>query len=166
MGRICNPDTQGKKMNQLRRTLLKVTGAVFLTSSAGIFKVGHVLAATWNKTGFEAKIPGDALKALGATTTTPSKEIIITAPDIAENGAQVPITVSSKLPSIQSISIVVDKNPFPLSSTFDLVNGAEGYVSTRIKMGQTSNVIAVVKADGKFFSTSKEVKVTIGGCGG
>jgi len=153
-------------MNHLRRTFLKVSGAVLVTAAAGMLKVGHALAATWNKAGFEAKVPGDALKALGATTTTPSKEIVISAPDIAENGAQVPITVSSKLANTQSISIVVDKNPFPLSSSFDFANGAEGYVSTKIKMGQTSNVIAVVKADGKFFTAGKEVKVTIGGCGG
>jgi sulfur-oxidizing protein SoxY len=153
-------------MNHLRRTLLKVTGVVLVTTTASMLKIGHALAATWNKAGFEAKVPGDALKALGATTITPSKEIVITAPDIAENGAQVPITVSSKLANTQSIAIVVDKNPFPLSSSFDVANGAEGYVSTKIKMGQTSNVIAVVKADGKFFSASKEVKVTIGGCGG
>ena len=112
------------------------------------------------------RFPADALKALGATATTPSKDIVITAPDIAENGAQVPVTVTSKIPNTQSISIIVDKNPFPLTSTFDFSNGAEGYVSTKLKMGQTSNVIAVVKADGKFFTASKEVKVTIGGCGG
>ena len=77
-----------------------------------------------------------------------------------------PVTVTSKIPNTQSISIVVDKNPFPLSSTFEFSNGAESYVSTRLKMGQTSNVIAVIKADGKFYTATKEVKVTIGGCGG
>jgi sulfur-oxidizing protein SoxY len=87
-------------------------------------------------------------------------------PEIAENGAQVPVTVLSKIPNTQSISIVIDKNPFPLSSTFEFSNGAETYVSTRLKMGQTSNVIALVKADGKSFTATKEVKVTIGGCGG
>ena len=153
-------------MNHLRRTLLKVTGAMLVSATASMLKIGHALAASWNKAGFEAKVPGDALKALGATTTAPSKDIAITAPDIAENGAQVPVTVSSKLANTQSISIVVDKNPFPLSSSFDFANGAESYVSTKIKMGQTSNVIAVVKADGKFFTASREVKVTIGGCGG
>jgi sulfur-oxidizing protein SoxY len=153
-------------MNHLRRTLLRLTGAVFVTTTASMLKVGQVLAATWNKAGFESKAAADALKTLGATTTTPSKEIVITAPDIAENGAQVPVTVSSKLANTQSISIVVDKNPFPLNSSFDFANGAEGYVSTKIKMDQTSNVIAVVKADGKFFTARKEVKVTIGGCGG
>ncbi len=100
------------------------------------------------------------------TTTGTTSSARATAPEIAENGAQVPVTVTSRIANTQSISIIVDKNPFPLSSTFEFAGGAEGYVSTRLKMGQTSNVIAVVKADGKFFSASKEVKVTIGGCGG
>ena len=77
----------------------------------------------------------------------------------------VPIAVTSKIPNTQSISIIAEKNPFPLSSTFDIANGAEGYVSTRLKMGETSNVRAVVKADGKFYTAVKEVKVTVGGCG-
>ena len=120
----------------------------------------------WNKAGFDAKAAADAMRSLGATGAQPSKDIILTAPDIAENGAQVPVTITSKLPNTQSISIVVDKNPFPLNSTYDFANGADSYVSTKLKMGQTSNVVAVVKADGKFFTASKEVKVTIGGCGG
>jgi len=151
-------------MNGLRRTLLKFTALTLVTSSALLLKIGHTLAATWNKTGFEAKTSADVLKSLGAAAATPSKEIVVTTPDIAENGAQVPITVSSKLANIQSISIVTDKNPFPLNSSFDFANGAEGYVSTRLKLGETSTIIAVVKAGGKFFTASKEVKVTIGGC--
>jgi sulfur-oxidizing protein SoxY len=127
--------------------------------------MSHALAATWNKAGFESKASAGALKALGAAGATPSKEIVILAPDIAEDGAQVPVTVSSKLANIQSISILIDKNPFPLSSTFDFGNGAEGYVSTKLKMAETSTLVAVVKAGGKFFTASKEVKVTIGGCG-
>jgi sulfur-oxidizing protein SoxY len=94
-----------------------------------------------------------------------SKEIAITAPDIAENGAVVPIAVTSRIPNTQSISIIAEKNPFPLAATFDLANGAEPYASVRIKMGQTSNVRAVIKADGKFYTAAKEVKVTVGGCG-
>ena len=153
-------------MNQLRRTVLNFMGATIVTAMAGAFRIGEAMAAVWNKSGFESKATADALKALGATAAAPSREIVITAPDIAENGAQVPVTVSSRLANTQGISIIVDKNPFPLSSSFDFTNGADGYVSTRIKMGQTSNIIAVVKADGKFFTATKEVKVTIGGCGG
>ena len=153
-------------MNRLRRTFIKLAAASAVTAGAGLLKIGHVLAAVWNKTGFEAKVTADALRALGVSSPQPSKDIVITAPDIAENGAQVPVTVTSRLPNTQSISIIVDKNPFPLTSTFDFASGADGYVSIKIKMGQTANVIAVVKAEGKFFSASKEVKVTIGGCGG
>ncbi|HSN39735.1 MAG TPA: thiosulfate oxidation carrier protein SoxY, partial [Burkholderiales bacterium] len=125
----------------------------------------QVWAAAWNKQGFESKAAADALKSLGASNLIDSKDITITAPDIAENGAVVPVAVTSKIPNTQSISIIAEKNPFPLAATFDLSGGSEGYVSTRIKMGQTSNMRVVVKADGKFYTAAKEVKVTIGGCG-
>ena len=156
-------------MHQFRRQLLKALGAAVplaLTAGAGLLRAGQALAAAWNKTGFEAKAAADALKSIGATGTQPSKDIVLNAPDIAENGAQVPVATTSKIPNTQSISIIVDKNPFPLNSTYEFANGAESYVSTKLKMGQTSNVMAVVKADGKFFTAVKEVKVTIGGCGG
>ena len=155
-------------MNQLRRTFLKLSGAtatLALAVGAGLLKTGEAFAATWNKAGFESKAVKDALASLGAANPAESKDILITAPDIAENGAVVPVAVTSKIPNTQSISIIAEKNPFPLSSTFDIANGAEGYVSTRLKIGETSNVRAVVKADGKFYTTAKEVKITIGGCG-
>jgi sulfur-oxidizing protein SoxY len=156
-------------MHQYRRKLLQALSAALplaIAAGAGLLRAGNALAAAWNKTGFDAKAAADALKSLGVTGAQPSKEIILTAPDIAENGAQVPVTITSRIPNTQSISIVVDKNPFPLNSTYEFANGAESYVSIKLKMGQTSNVVAVVKADGKFFTASKEVKVTIGGCGG
>lgn len=156
-------------MDRLRRKLIKLAGTAGMSAiavGAGLVKTRLALAATWNKVGFESKAPADALRALGVSGAQPSKDISITAPEIAENGAQVPVTVLSKLSNTQNISIIVEKNPFPLTSSFDLANGAEGYVSTKLKMGQTSNVIAIVRADGKFFTASKEVKVTIGGCGG
>lgn len=151
-------------MNQLRRTFLKLSGAA-LALGAGLLKNGLALAATWNKSAFESKTVADALKNLGAASLIESRDIIITAPDIAENGAVVPIAITSRIPNTQSISIIAEKNPFPLSSTFDIMNGAEGYVSTRLKIGETANVRAVIKADGKFYTAAKEVKVTIGGCG-
>ena len=155
-------------MNQLRRTFLKLSGgagAFALAVGAGLIRTGELLAATWNKAGFESKAVADALKSLGATNLIESKEILITAPDIAENGAVVPVAVTSKLPNTQSISIIAEKNPFPLTSTYDVAHGGEGYVSIRLKIGETSNVRAVVKADGKYYTAAKEVKVTIGGCG-
>ena len=138
------------------------TGAL---AAGGLLAPARAHAATWNKSGFEAKAAADAIKNLGAANMIESKDIAITAPDIAENGAVVPIAVTSRIPNTQSISIVAEKNPFPLAATFDVSNGAEGYASVRIKMGQTSHVRAVVKADGKFYTAAKEVKITVGGCG-
>lgn len=155
-------------MNVLRRSFLKLTagaGALTAATAAGLVTSGQTWAANWNKTGFESKAFADALQSLGATNLIQSKDIVITAPEIAENGAVVPVEVTSKIPNTQSISILAEKNPFPLAATFDLSGGSEGYASTRIKMGQTSNVHAVVKADGKFYTAVKEIKITVGGCG-
>jgi sulfur-oxidizing protein SoxY len=131
---------------------------------AGLLRTGQAWAA-WNKAGFESKAVADVLKSLGATEAAESKDIVITAPDIAENGAVVPVAVTSRIPNTQQISVVAEKNPFPLAATFDVAGGGEGYVSTRIKMGRTSNVWAVVKAGGKYYVAKKEVKITVGGCG-
>ena len=148
-----------------RRTFVALLGNAGALAAATAFKHTTAQAAMWNKQGFEAKAAGDAVKNLGAANVVESKEIAITAPDIAENGAVVPVAVTSKIPNTQSISIVAEKNPFPLAATFDISEGAEPYASVRIKMGQTSNVRAIVKADGRFYTASKEVKVTVGGCG-
>ncbi len=152
-------------MNRQRRTFITVTASTGALAAAGLLHPAAARAATWNKPGFEAKAAGDAIKNLGAANMTDSKDIAITAPDIAENGAVVPVAVTSRIPNTQSIAIVAEKNPFPLAATFDVANGAEPYASVRIKMGQTSNVRAIVKADGKFYTSVKEVKVTVGGCG-
>jgi sulfur-oxidizing protein SoxY len=93
-------------------------------------------------------------------------DISVKAPDIAENGAVVPVEITSNIAGTESITIIGEKNALPMIAQFDLSNGAQGYVSTRIKMGNTSNVRAVVKAGGKMYTAAKEVKVTIGGCGG
>ncbi len=156
-------------MNVKRRILLKGTfaaGATGIAISAGLLTPKAVLAA-WPKAAFEAKDASAALKAaLGSADTTESSDIKLKAPDIAENGAVVPVTITSSIPNTESISIVVAKNGTPLAATFNLGATTEGYVSTRIKMGKTSDVTAVIKAGGKLYSTSKNVKVTIGGCGG
>jgi sulfur-oxidizing protein SoxY len=154
-------------MNQLRRSILRFacnTGALAIAATAGLLKIGPAWAA-WNKAGFESKAAAEALKSIGAVNPAESKDIVITAPDIAENGAIVPVAVTSRIPNTQQISIIAEKNPFPLAAMFDVANGSEGYVSTRIKMGQTSDVWAVVKAGGKYFIAKKEVKITVGGCG-
>jgi sulfur-oxidizing protein SoxY len=153
-------------MNGVRRTILKLGTSVAVVTAAmvaGVVKPG--LALSWNKAAFESKALAEALKSMGATNPSESRDIVITAPDIAENGAVVPIAVTSRIPGTQSIAILAEKNPFPLAATFDVSGGSDAYVSVRLKMGQTSNVYAVVKADGKFYSAVKEIKVTIGGCG-
>lgn len=156
-------------MNQLRRTFLKRTGAagtIAVAIAAGLLKPGQVLAAEWNKAAFEATTTDNAMKNVGVAGAVESKDVQIKAPDIAENGAVVPVEITSKLPGITSIMIFVDKNQNPLLADVTLSNGAEAYVSTRIKMASTSHVRAVVKAGGKAYFATKEVKVTIGGCGG
>jgi sulfur-oxidizing protein SoxY len=152
-------------MNHPRRTFLAVAGGASALVATGLLKPRAAEAATWNKQGFEAKAYNDAIKGLGAANMIESKDISITAPDIAENGAVVPVAITSKIPNTQSISIIAEKNPFPLAATFDVANGAEPYASVRLKMGQTSNLRAIVKADGKYYTAAKEVKVTVGGCG-
>jgi sulfur-oxidizing protein SoxY len=155
-------------MNNKRRSLLRLAGsagALAVAGIAGLLRSATTWASTWNKAGFESKAVADVLKSLGATEAAESKDIAITAPDIAENGAVVPVAVSSRIPNTQQISIVAEKNPFPLAATFDVAGGGEGYVSTRLKMGQTSDVWAVVKAGGRYYVAKKEVKITVGGCG-
>ena len=155
-------------IDRSRRNILKCAGAIGALTMGlvtGLVKLPNAVAAQWNKAGFESKAMSDALKALGAGNPVESKDIVIIAPDIAENGAVVPVAVTSKIPNTQQIAIIAEKNPRPLMATFDVSSGSEGYISTRIKMGETSNVWAVVKADGKFFAAKKEVKITVGGCG-
>ena len=152
-------------MKIMRRTFLKFAGGVGALAAAGLLRPVQALAAGWNKAGFESKAVADVIKALGATGAVESKDIVITAPDIAENGAVVPVEVTSRIPGTESISIIAEKNPFPLAATVELANGSEPYTYVRIKMGDTSNVRALVKAGGKYYTAAKEVKVTIGGCG-
>jgi sulfur-oxidizing protein SoxY len=151
-------------MHEQRRRFLLITGAGAAALS-GLLPPFNADAATWNKAGFESKALNDAIKSLGAANATETRDISITAPDIAENGAVVPVAILSKIPNTQSISILAEKNPFPLAATFDIADSAEPYASVRLKLGETTHVRAIVKAEGKFYTASKEVKVTVGGCG-
>lgn len=157
-------------MNDDRRKALKSAGGIAvmgLAASAGLVKPGGAWAQeAWNKAAFSTKNMADTVKAMGGSGATESKDIVITSPDIAENGAVVPFTIASRLPKTESISLLVEKNPSALAASFDIPAGTDAGVTTRVKMGQTSNVIALVKADGKYYYTAKEVKVTLGGCGG
>jgi len=155
-------------MNNQRRNVLKSgTGAAVLgaLAAAGIIKPGIALAE-WNKSAFEAKSMADTLKALGAAQPTDSKDVQVTGPDIAENGAVVPVGVTSAIPGTTVMAILIEKNPNALAASFTLPAGTEANVQTRVKMGQTSNIYALVKAGDKFFVATKEIKVTLGGCGG
>lgn len=156
-------------MDVMRRTLLKgagATGALAAFVAAGVLKPEQVLAAEWNKTAFEAKDLAGALNHIGASAAAPSTDIVMKAPDIAENGAVVPIEVTSNIPGTEAISVLVENNPFPLSADFRFENGALPYVHVRLKLAKTSSVKAVAHAGGKTYITSKEIKVTVGGCGG
>jgi sulfur-oxidizing protein SoxY len=154
-------------MAENRREFIKMTGVLGLMAAAGLLTAEQAAAQqNWNKAAFEGKAMNDVVKALGGTTAAPSGDIVINAPDIAENGAVVPVGVTSKIPNTQGVYILVDKNPNALAAGFTIPPGTEANVATRIKMGQTSNVHAVVKAGDKFYVATKEVKVTLGGCGG
>lgn len=153
-------------MEQNRRDILRIATALGLAFTAGILKPSDVFAAEWDGKVFDAKSLEDAVKALGAAKPTISTEISLAGPDIAENGAVVPVSVSSKLPKTEYMAILVEKNPSAMSAGFTIPEGTEPSVSTRIKMGSTSNVHALVKADGKWLLATKEIKVTLGGCGG
>ena len=156
-------------MNNKRRVLLKgslAAGTLGVAVGAGLLMPRAVIAA-WSEAAFGAKEMGDAMKALtGAADAEESGDIKIKAPDIAENGAVVPVTVSTSMSGIESISIMAVNNPSPLVASFTPGEGAEGFVATRIKMGKSGDVVGVVKANGKVYRAAKEVKVTIGGCGG
>ncbi len=155
-------------MNGKRRDVLKaISGAGIFGAliSAGIVTPAMVYAADERKV-FAAKTLEEAFAALGAGKPAESADIAITAPDIAENGAVVPVGVASSIPNTEMVAIMVEKNPNMVAASFTFGAGAMPDVQTRIKMGQTSDVLAVVKADGKFHMARKEVKVTLGGCGG
>jgi sulfur-oxidizing protein SoxY len=121
--------------------------------------------AAVDRASFAVKTMDDALKAIGGTPAT-SDQVTVVSPDIAENGAVVPVGVVSKLPNTTDLYLIIEKNPTPFAAAFMIPAGTAADVQTRVKMGQSTNVVAVVKADGKLFSATKETKVTLGGCGG
>ena len=157
------------EINLERRKVLKAGGGIGLLAlfgSLGLLHSGSALA-DWNKAAFSSKNMDDAFNAMGVTSPESSAAFIqLKVPEIAENGAVVPVTVVTTLNNVEQISILVDKNPNVLAANFIFPAGTENMVTTRVKMGQTCNVVALVRADGKFYRTAKEVKVTAGGCGG
>ena len=158
-----------KQVNQKRREALRQGSALSIFGlfvSAGLVSPSHAQGA-WNQTAFTAKGVADVVKGLGGSATAPTKDVSWgSTPEIAENGAVVPIAIESKIPKTESISILVEKNPSSLTASFTIPPGTDPNVSTRVKMGETSMVHALIKSDGKYYVASREIKVTLGGCGG
>ena len=157
-------------MSELRRKLLKGGFSTALLSpliGAGLLVPTRVLAAEWNKTAFTARNASDALKAYGSANAVESRDIVINAPEIAENGAKVEVEIISNIPNTRSIAIFADKNPMPLCSAIEFSGPVLPYVRAQLKMAETTRVRAVAKTtDGKSFVAFREIKVTLGGCGG
>jgi sulfur-oxidizing protein SoxY len=151
---------------QTRREMLARSATVAgLLAAAGLLPLNA--RAAWSQAAFEAKSMADAVKALGGGAPVESKDVTITGPDIAENGAVVPVGCATTLPGVKRLLLLVEKNPSALAAVFDITDAVEANVNTRVKMGQSSNVFAVaMMGDGKVLFAQKEIKVTLGGCGG
>jgi sulfur-oxidizing protein SoxY len=151
-------------MQTRRETLQRSVAVAGQKASAGFPQFAH---AAFNKNAFEAKSVQDAVKAAGGASLIESKDVTLTAPDIAENGAVVPMGISTALSGVKHLLLLVEKNPLALVAIFQSSEALENNFLTRAKMGQTSDVYAVaIMADGKALWAKKEVKVTLGGCGG
>ena len=149
-----------------RREVL-AQGASLAAALAGLGLLPQAAQAAWSQAAFEAKNMGDLMKALGTSGPAESKDVSITGPDIAENGAVVPVGAATTLAGAKRLLLLVEKNPAMLAAAFDLSDAVEPNISTRVKMGQSSNVFAVaITADNKVLYAVKEIKVTLGGCGG
>ena len=156
-------------MSFLRRDVLKTRASASLYGallSLGMIRAGTAQAQAVMQAAFQTKGIPDTLKALGAVGVSESAEISIISPDIAENGAVVPVGVSSRIPNSDMVALLVDKNPNALAGAYQFLDGGLAEVNMRVKMGQSSDVFAIVRADGKYYMAKKEIKVTLGGCGG
>ena len=152
-----------------RRDMLShcVKVATLLAAVGMLPSLARAQAAAYNTAAFDAKTIADLMKVLGAGTPAESKDVTVTGPDIAENGAVVPVGAATALPGVKRMLLLVEKNPSVLTAAFDVTDAVETNFSTRVKMGQTSNVYAVaMMSDGKVLFAQKEIKVTLGGCGG
>jgi sulfur-oxidizing protein SoxY len=156
--------TEYKLPPTTRRAALGLFASIGLTSFVG--KVWAAVAPGWPAAAFKQKNKDDAVHALYGKPLTVSDKVSLEVPEIAENGAVVPVTVSSTLPKVTSITILVEKNPFTIASSYKLPEGTLPSISCRLKMAKTTSVVGIVESDGKLYSTSKIVKVTLGGCGG
>jgi sulfur-oxidizing protein SoxY len=159
-------DSQSELPDELRRLLLKGALAGLSLAAAGSPALADADAKDWPDAAFKQKSEADTLKALYGKTAEASDKISVDAPEIAENGAVVPVSVSTSLPNVTAIAILVPENPNTLAASYKIAEGTEASVANRLKMAKTSKIVAVVESGGKLYSASKEVKVTVGGCGG
>jgi sulfur-oxidizing protein SoxY len=151
----------------LNRRKVMAQSAKVLALLAGAGMLPGAAQAAWNAAAFEAKSLAEVMKALGMAMPVESKDVVLKATDIAENGAVVPLEMSCNAPGVKRLMVLVEKNPAALAAVFELSEAVETAVNTRVKMGQTSKVYAVAqKADGSLIYAQKEIKVTLGGCGG
>ena len=157
-------------MNQLRRRLLRGGTSLAMMVpwlGSGLLVPSRVLAAEWNRPAFTARNVADALKSYGAAGAAESRDIVISAPEIAENGAKVEIEIASQIPATRSIAVFADKNPMPLCATLKFAGNALPFCRVQLKLAETTRIRAVVRAgDGKTYVAFRDVKVTLGGCGG
>ena len=157
-------------MNQLRRRLLRGGTSLAMMVpwlGSGLLVPSRVLAAEWNRPAFSARNVADALKSYGAAGAAESRDIVISAPEIAENGAKVEIEIASQIPATRSIAVFADKNPMPLCATLEFSGNALPFCRVQLKLAETTRIRAVVRAgDGKTYVAFRDVKVTLGGCGG
>jgi sulfur-oxidizing protein SoxY len=151
-----------------REFVQSTTGAAALglAVSTGLFPAAASAQVAWNKAAFEAKNLADVVKALGGTAASENNDVILSAPEIAENGNVVRLGAQSSIAGTTWLGLVVEKNPAALTAGFDVIPGTDANMSTNVKMGQSTNVYALAKVGDKFFYAVKEVKVTLGGCGG
>jgi sulfur-oxidizing protein SoxY len=154
-------------MQTRRQWLTDSARVAALLAAAGRAPWAQAQSGAYAQAAFDAKAMAEALKALGLAAPVESKDVTITGPDIAENGAVVPVAVATTLPGARRLLVLVEKNPAVLSAVFELNDAIEPAFATRVKMAQSSNVYAVVVGgDGRVFYAQKEIKVTLGGCGG
>lgn len=152
-----------------RRTFLKGSCATLITPwlGSGLLLPTAVLATEWSRPAFTAKTPMDALKAYGAAQAAETRDIQIQAPEIAENGSKVEVEITSNIPNTRSLAVFADKNPMPLCSTLEFLPPALPYTRIQLKLAESTRLRIVAKtADGKHHVAFREVKVTLGGCGG
>lgn len=157
-------------MMELRRKFLQGGASFALVApliGTGLLFPGQLMAATWRREAFTARTANDALKAIGVASPAESRDLVINAPEIAENGAKVEVEVSSNLPNTRSLLILADKNPMPLCAELNFSGAALPYAKVQLKMAETTRIRAIAKtADGKSHVAYREIKVTLGGCGG